>query len=73
MTAPATTFWRIAGMTYLQFLSKSTSTIRMALKEPAKRKAMDQELFSFNTANWADGKMLAKFEKGTGSKNSKKK
>jgi hypothetical protein len=44
----------------------------MALKEPAKRKAQAQELFSFNTANWSNGVIEAKFERGTGSKNKKK-
>ena len=44
----------------------------MALKEPAKRKAQAQELFSFNAAKWENGVIQAKFEKGTGSKNKKK-
>jgi hypothetical protein len=43
------------------------------LKEPAKRKALEQEKFSFNTANWSNGVIMAKVEKGTGGKNTKKK
>ncbi|KAI2495477.1 hypothetical protein MHU86_6676 [Fragilaria crotonensis] len=54
-TPAATTVWRIAGMSYLQYVSKSASTIRAALKEPAKRKAAAQETFTYKTATWENG------------------
>lgn len=39
----------------LQYVSKSASTIRAALKEPAKRKAAAQETFTYKTATWENG------------------
>eukprot|EP00541_Cyclophora_tenuis_P010842 CAMPEP_0116558610 /NCGR_PEP_ID=MMETSP0397-20121206/9902_1 /TAXON_ID=216820 /ORGANISM="Cyclophora tenuis, Strain ECT3854" /LENGTH=65 /DNA_ID=CAMNT_0004084219 /DNA_START=24 /DNA_END=221 /DNA_ORIENTATION=- len=54
-TKTATTFWRIAGMSYLQYINKATSTVRSALKEPAKQKAMQKEVFGFNKAVWEGG------------------
>eukprot|EP00545_Synedropsis_sp_CCMP1620_P006431 CAMPEP_0119005958 /NCGR_PEP_ID=MMETSP1176-20130426/2028_1 /TAXON_ID=265551 /ORGANISM="Synedropsis recta cf, Strain CCMP1620" /LENGTH=71 /DNA_ID=CAMNT_0006957823 /DNA_START=94 /DNA_END=309 /DNA_ORIENTATION=+ len=62
----ATSFWRIAGMSYLQYVGKSASTIRAGLKEPAKRKAMAQETFAYNRAIWKGGEQSAKEEVGTG-------
>eukprot|EP00550_Attheya_septentrionalis_P009808 CAMPEP_0198283674 /NCGR_PEP_ID=MMETSP1449-20131203/3248_1 /TAXON_ID=420275 /ORGANISM="Attheya septentrionalis, Strain CCMP2084" /LENGTH=72 /DNA_ID=CAMNT_0043980397 /DNA_START=69 /DNA_END=287 /DNA_ORIENTATION=+ len=58
--ATATTFWRLAGMSYVQYVTKATSTVRMALKEPAKSKAMQQEIFEYNAASWVAGKQGAK-------------
>eukprot|EP00560_Eucampia_antarctica_P008849 CAMPEP_0197823728 /NCGR_PEP_ID=MMETSP1437-20131217/1049_1 /TAXON_ID=49252 ORGANISM="Eucampia antarctica, Strain CCMP1452" /NCGR_SAMPLE_ID=MMETSP1437 /ASSEMBLY_ACC=CAM_ASM_001096 /LENGTH=70 /DNA_ID=CAMNT_0043423037 /DNA_START=88 /DNA_END=300 /DNA_ORIENTATION=- len=55
MTTP-TTFWRLAGMSYVQYVTKASSTVRAALKEPAKSKAMAQETFSYNKAAWDSGK-----------------
>eukprot|EP00547_Thalassionema_nitzschioides_P006864 CAMPEP_0194210014 /NCGR_PEP_ID=MMETSP0156-20130528/7946_1 /TAXON_ID=33649 /ORGANISM="Thalassionema nitzschioides, Strain L26-B" /LENGTH=72 /DNA_ID=CAMNT_0038937291 /DNA_START=62 /DNA_END=280 /DNA_ORIENTATION=+ len=51
----ATTFWRLAGMSYLQYVNKSASTIRMALKEPAKRKAEALENFGYYKSAWEAG------------------
>eukprot|EP00581_Thalassiosira_minuscula_P006677 CAMPEP_0183702744 /NCGR_PEP_ID=MMETSP0737-20130205/756_1 /TAXON_ID=385413 /ORGANISM="Thalassiosira miniscula, Strain CCMP1093" /LENGTH=70 /DNA_ID=CAMNT_0025929411 /DNA_START=89 /DNA_END=301 /DNA_ORIENTATION=- len=54
MTTP-TTFWRLAGVSYVQYVTKASSTVRAALKEPAKSKAMAQEAFSYNRSHWTDG------------------
>eukprot|EP00543_Licmophora_paradoxa_P007143 CAMPEP_0202458818 /NCGR_PEP_ID=MMETSP1360-20130828/28512_1 /ASSEMBLY_ACC=CAM_ASM_000848 /TAXON_ID=515479 /ORGANISM="Licmophora paradoxa, Strain CCMP2313" /LENGTH=69 /DNA_ID=CAMNT_0049079549 /DNA_START=60 /DNA_END=269 /DNA_ORIENTATION=+ len=54
-TKAATNFWRIAGMSYLQYVNKSASTMRACLKEPAMRKAMAQEKFTYNTSVWEGG------------------
>eukprot|EP00546_Thalassionema_frauenfeldii_P006666 CAMPEP_0178913524 /NCGR_PEP_ID=MMETSP0786-20121207/10892_1 /TAXON_ID=186022 /ORGANISM="Thalassionema frauenfeldii, Strain CCMP 1798" /LENGTH=70 /DNA_ID=CAMNT_0020586279 /DNA_START=66 /DNA_END=278 /DNA_ORIENTATION=- len=54
-TGVATTFWRLAGMSYLQYVNKSASTIRMALKEPAKRKALALENFGYHKSVWEAG------------------
>ncbi|KAL7486424.1 hypothetical protein ACHAW6_012016 [Cyclotella cf. meneghiniana] len=59
MTTP-TTFWRLAGVSYVQYVTKASSTLRMALKEPAKSKAMAQETFAYNRAHWTDGNMGTK-------------
>ncbi|KAL3782916.1 hypothetical protein HJC23_004895 [Cyclotella cryptica] len=80
MTTP-TTFWRLAGVSYVQrcglsweggrafqgmskteaqYVTKASSTLRMALKEPAKSKAVAQETFAYNRAHWTDGNMGTK-------------
>jgi hypothetical protein len=51
---------------YLQYVSKSASTIRAGMKEPAKRKAMAQETFAYNRAVWKGGEQGPKIEVGTG-------
>eukprot|EP00614_Pseudopedinella_elastica_P011316 CAMPEP_0172610088 /NCGR_PEP_ID=MMETSP1068-20121228/29955_1 /TAXON_ID=35684 /ORGANISM="Pseudopedinella elastica, Strain CCMP716" /LENGTH=68 /DNA_ID=CAMNT_0013413723 /DNA_START=55 /DNA_END=261 /DNA_ORIENTATION=+ len=40
MSSAATTFWRRAGMTYLQMCSESTTTLRSCLKEPMRTTAL---------------------------------
>lgn len=59
MSTP-TTFWRLAGMSYTQYVMKSTSTVRAALKGPAKTKAMELEAFSYNAAAWSSGQSQGK-------------
>eukprot|EP00580_Thalassiosira_gravida_P003757 CAMPEP_0201621782 /NCGR_PEP_ID=MMETSP0492-20130828/47064_1 /ASSEMBLY_ACC=CAM_ASM_000837 /TAXON_ID=420259 /ORGANISM="Thalassiosira gravida, Strain GMp14c1" /LENGTH=71 /DNA_ID=CAMNT_0048091343 /DNA_START=564 /DNA_END=779 /DNA_ORIENTATION=+ len=59
MTTP-TTFWRLAGVSYVQYVTKASSAVRAALKEPAKSKAMTQEAFSYNRASWTGGVQGAK-------------
>lgn len=59
MTQP-TTFWRLAGMSYVQYVNRASSAMRKALKEPAKTKAMANETFSYNSAIWEAGEMGSK-------------
>eukprot|EP00591_Stephanopyxis_turris_P004534 CAMPEP_0195523660 /NCGR_PEP_ID=MMETSP0794_2-20130614/22993_1 /TAXON_ID=515487 /ORGANISM="Stephanopyxis turris, Strain CCMP 815" /LENGTH=66 /DNA_ID=CAMNT_0040653705 /DNA_START=59 /DNA_END=259 /DNA_ORIENTATION=+ len=54
MTTP-TTFWRLAGMTYVQYVSRASSAVRGALKEPSKSKALQNEKFNFNSSVWESG------------------
>eukprot|EP00584_Thalassiosira_punctigera_P016487 CAMPEP_0172549882 /NCGR_PEP_ID=MMETSP1067-20121228/22576_1 /TAXON_ID=265564 ORGANISM="Thalassiosira punctigera, Strain Tpunct2005C2" /NCGR_SAMPLE_ID=MMETSP1067 /ASSEMBLY_ACC=CAM_ASM_000444 /LENGTH=67 /DNA_ID=CAMNT_0013337323 /DNA_START=84 /DNA_END=287 /DNA_ORIENTATION=+ len=67
MTTP-TTFWRLAGVSYVQYVNKASSTLRMALREPAKSKAVAQETFAYNRSQWTEGAqgpktMVGKFSK----------
>ncbi|KAL7525576.1 hypothetical protein ACHAXR_002560 [Thalassiosira sp. AJA248-18] len=39
----------------MQYVTKAASTVRAALKEPAKSKALSQEAFSYNRSHWANG------------------
>jgi len=55
MSPPVTTFWRLAGMSYLQYVNTAATAMRGALKEPVKMKAMAQESFSYNSAAWSAG------------------
>jgi len=54
MTTP-TTFWRLAGVSYVQYVTKASSTVRAALREPAKTKALSQETFAYNRSVWSAG------------------
>jgi hypothetical protein len=41
---------------FTQYVSKATSTVRGALKEPAKRKALQNEVFTYKQSAWTAGK-----------------
>eukprot|EP00339_Tiarina_fusa_P012336 CAMPEP_0117010612 /NCGR_PEP_ID=MMETSP0472-20121206/9310_1 /TAXON_ID=693140 ORGANISM="Tiarina fusus, Strain LIS" /NCGR_SAMPLE_ID=MMETSP0472 /ASSEMBLY_ACC=CAM_ASM_000603 /LENGTH=73 /DNA_ID=CAMNT_0004713191 /DNA_START=86 /DNA_END=307 /DNA_ORIENTATION=+ len=53
--APVTTFWRLAGMSYLQYVNRAAGSVRTALKEPAKSKLAAQGEFSYKIASWQTG------------------
>eukprot|EP01032_Pedospumella_encystans_P012995 gene12995-14990_t len=53
--APAgASFWRKAGLSYLQYLNIATRTVRSGLKEPLRISAVSREAVSYNKAG-ADG------------------
>ena len=54
MSTP-TTFWKLAGMSYMQYVSRSTTVLRSALKEPARTKAFANDSFFYNRAVWENG------------------
>jgi len=56
MSTP-TTFWRLAGMTYMSYVTRATGTLRSALKEPLKSKAMAGGSLSYNRSVWNAGEM----------------
>ncbi|TFJ88029.1 hypothetical protein NSK_000383 [Nannochloropsis salina CCMP1776] len=53
MSAAATTYWRIAGLTYLQYTSKAAGVLRAALKEPLRTKTMAKEKIFFKRLEWS--------------------
>eukprot|EP00587_Corethron_hystrix_P014129 CAMPEP_0113300184 /NCGR_PEP_ID=MMETSP0010_2-20120614/1921_1 /TAXON_ID=216773 ORGANISM="Corethron hystrix, Strain 308" /NCGR_SAMPLE_ID=MMETSP0010_2 /ASSEMBLY_ACC=CAM_ASM_000155 /LENGTH=67 /DNA_ID=CAMNT_0000153569 /DNA_START=116 /DNA_END=319 /DNA_ORIENTATION=+ /assembly_acc=CAM_ASM_000155 len=59
MTA-ATTYWRLAGLSYVQFLNRATSTLRASLKEPARSKAAANDSYSYSRNVWEAGKPTQK-------------
>jgi len=59
MSTP-TTFWRLAGMSYTQYVTRAASTVRASLKEPAKSKAMELESLSYNAAVWSNAESQGK-------------
>eukprot|EP00588_Corethron_pennatum_P021491 CAMPEP_0194317916 /NCGR_PEP_ID=MMETSP0171-20130528/14590_1 /TAXON_ID=218684 /ORGANISM="Corethron pennatum, Strain L29A3" /LENGTH=67 /DNA_ID=CAMNT_0039074647 /DNA_START=92 /DNA_END=295 /DNA_ORIENTATION=+ len=67
MNAP-TTFWRSAGMSYVQYLNRATTTLRASLKEPAKSKAASQAIFSYNRNVYVDGAGTGKVALGKSTK-----
>eukprot|EP00523_Entomoneis_sp_CCMP467_P010452 CAMPEP_0168727206 /NCGR_PEP_ID=MMETSP0724-20121128/5060_1 /TAXON_ID=265536 /ORGANISM="Amphiprora sp., Strain CCMP467" /LENGTH=66 /DNA_ID=CAMNT_0008774035 /DNA_START=47 /DNA_END=250 /DNA_ORIENTATION=- len=64
MPAPVTTYWRIAGLSYLQYVNKAATSIRGALKEPAKRKAVAQDKYFYKTSTWEAGTQGPKSDVG---------
>lgn len=56
----ATTFWRIAGMSYVQYVAVSSATLRTVLKEPMKTKALARGSISYNSSPFVDGIQGAK-------------
>eukprot|EP00538_Stauroneis_constricta_P005450 CAMPEP_0119558880 /NCGR_PEP_ID=MMETSP1352-20130426/11470_1 /TAXON_ID=265584 /ORGANISM="Stauroneis constricta, Strain CCMP1120" /LENGTH=72 /DNA_ID=CAMNT_0007606371 /DNA_START=36 /DNA_END=254 /DNA_ORIENTATION=+ len=59
---PAASFWRIAGLSYLQYVNRAAVSVRSALKEPAKSKLAAQTEFSYKASSWADGVQSEKVE-----------
>eukprot|EP00891_Asterochloris_glomerata_P006212 jgi/Astpho2/6212/e_gw1.00088.183.1_t len=55
-SAAASSYWRVAGMTYLKYSSLCADMVRAALKEPARTKARTREVVYFRQAMWKDGK-----------------
>ncbi|KAG7358567.1 mitochondrial ATP synthase epsilon chain [Nitzschia inconspicua] len=62
MTAPATSVWRIAGMTYLQYANRAAGSVRAGLKEPLKSKLAAQGQFSYKVSSWTNGEQSPKIE-----------
>lgn len=52
---PPPTPFLLNPSTHQQFVTRASSTVRAALKEPAKSKAMAQESFTYNSSKWAAG------------------
>jgi Mitochondrial ATP synthase epsilon chain len=51
-------------MLCIQYVGKAASTIRAAMKEPAKAKASAQEVYAFKLAKWDSGIQGPKVEVG---------
>ena len=61
MSTP-TTFWRLAGMTYMNYVTRATHSLRSALKEPAKTKAFANSAISYNRSTFDNAVQGAKKE-----------
>lgn len=57
-TAAASSYWRVAGMTYLKYGELCATHVRSALKEgtPAKAAARGREAVYYRSAKWEGGK-----------------
>ncbi|CAM9596406.1 unnamed protein product [Chrysoparadoxa australica] len=56
MSAPAaTTFWRVAGLSYLEFAAKATTVLRSSLAEPVRAKALARDGVNYNRNIFVDG------------------
>ncbi|GMI07660.1 hypothetical protein TrVE_jg13128 [Triparma verrucosa] len=61
MSTP-TTFWRLAGMTYMGYVTRATAALRGGLKEPAKTKAFAGQAFTYNRSTFENATQSAKTE-----------
>ncbi|KAF1332007.1 Atpase, partial [Globisporangium splendens] len=55
MSGKGTSLWRVAGVSYLQYVNKSAAVLREALKEPVKTKFAARSEVQFAGFKWADG------------------
>ena len=51
-------FWRIAGLSYLQYVNKASTCVRAALKEPLRTQASARDRVGYITRDWAGGERL---------------
>lgn len=54
-SAAASSYWRVAGMSYLKYSNLCADMLRAALKEPAKKAAKSREAVYYRSALWKDG------------------
>jgi len=55
MSATGTSLWRVAGMSYLQYVNKSAAVLRAAVKEPLKSKIESRGTVKFAGFKWEEG------------------
>jgi F-type H+-transporting ATPase subunit epsilon len=55
-SAAASSYWRVAGMSYLKYANLCADMVRSSLKEPTKSKAKLREAVYYRAATWKDGK-----------------
>ncbi|KAJ0394557.1 hypothetical protein P43SY_010609 [Pythium insidiosum] len=55
MSAKGTSFFRLAGLSYLQYVNKSANVLREALKEPVKSKVLHRNNVEFAAFKWVEG------------------
>lgn len=73
-TAAASSYWRVAGMTYLKYGELCATHVRSALKEgPVKAASKAREAVYYRSAKWEGGKPTEQVitdltEGGTGDK-----
>ncbi|DAZ95909.1 TPA: hypothetical protein N0F65_012620 [Lagenidium giganteum] len=62
MSGKGTSLWRVAGMSYLQYVNKSAGVLREAVKEPLKSKIAARSNVQFAGFKWAEGERGARAE-----------
>ena len=51
----AASFWRVKGISYLQYLSIGANVVRNSLKEPLRTEALKRSNVHYAVSNWTDG------------------
>lgn len=55
-SAAASSYWRVAGMTYLKYSNLCADMVRASLKDPLRTTAKTREAVYFRASTWEDGK-----------------
>ncbi|KAI9908711.1 hypothetical protein PsorP6_004016 [Peronosclerospora sorghi] len=55
MTVKGTSLWRMAGVSYLQYVNQSASVLRASLKEPVKSTVQARSNVQFAGFKWTNG------------------
>jgi F-type H+-transporting ATPase subunit epsilon len=55
-TAARSSYWRVAGMSYLKYSNLCATMVRDALKEPLKETAKAREMVYFKEVGYESGK-----------------
>ena len=55
-SAAASSYWRVAGMSYLKYSNLCADMVRASLKEPQRTQAKLREAVYYRAAVWKDGK-----------------
>jgi len=53
-------YWRVAGLSYLQYANVCAEYVRRVLKEPERTKALSRAGYSMIKATWKDGKVASR-------------
>ena len=56
----ATTFWRLAGMNYLQYVNVASTSLRACVRTPLVKKALDREYVGYYRVPFVGGKESTK-------------
>jgi F-type H+-transporting ATPase subunit epsilon len=54
-SAAASSYWRVAGMTYLKYADLCSNMLRASLREPLRAKARAREAIYYRSAQWEGG------------------
>merc|ERR1712198_312252 len=54
-------FWRVAGLNYVQYSAIAARTVRQVLKEPLKTTAAKREGSAIKITEWKDGKVIKNY------------
>lgn len=57
MSANASAYWRLAGMSYIKYANLCADMVRSAMKEPQRAAAKAREQVYYRSAFWKEGKM----------------
>ena len=61
----AASYWRVKGLSYLQYLSIGSNVVRNSLKEPLRTEALKRSKVHYAVSAWTDGNQgpVGKFNK----------